>query len=59
MTLSTLQLPFNSFPDEIRPVLAVVQDGLNPVEGSGREPGLHILGPHFFPSHVDFSHMRY
>lgn len=58
-SLPTLQFPFDGLPDEVRPVFPLGQYGLDPVKGPLREPGLHVLVPKFFASHVVFSHMRY
>lgn len=59
MPLPALEFPFDGGPNEVRPVLAFVKDGLNPGECPLGEPGLHILGPHFFASHAIISHIRY
>lgn len=59
MTFPALQLPLYGLPDKGRPVLAVTQDSLDPVECSLRKSGLHVVGPEFFSSHGVISHMRY
>lgn len=59
MTLAPLQLPIDRSPDEGGSVLAFLKYGFDPAERPLREPGLHILGPHLFASHVIISHMRY
>jgi hypothetical protein len=52
--LSPFQFPIDSLPNEGRPVLTLLQDGLNSVECPLGEPGLHVLGPHLFSAHDNY-----
>jgi len=49
--LPALQFPLNGFPNEVRPVLTLTQNGLDTVESPLGEPSLHVLGPSFCASH--------
>lgn len=49
------QLSLDRRSDEIRPIFPVLTDGVDPVESSRWEGGLHPLRPKFFSSHVYFS----
>jgi hypothetical protein len=59
MPFPALQFPLYGLANEVRPALAFGQGGVYPVEGSGREPGDHVLRPKFFASHAIISHMSY
>lgn len=41
--LTTFQFPLDGIAEEVRPLLAIVQNGVNPVQGSGWESGRGLL----------------
>lgn len=45
MTLPALQLTLDGRPHEVGPVLVLPQEGVDPLERAGGEPGDHILRP--------------
>lgn len=66
MLFPALKLSLDGLTDKLRPVFALVQNGLNPLERPRREPSLHVFCPLFKPSHAEntsyelltVSHMR-
>jgi hypothetical protein len=51
-TLAPLQLPLYSLPDEVGSLFPLVQNGVDPGQGAGREPGRCLFVVDLFSSHL-------
>jgi hypothetical protein len=51
MTLPALQLSFHGLPDQVGPLLAFDQGGVDPIKGTGRKPGRRLFVVDLLSSH--------
>lgn len=56
-TLAPLQFPLHSLPDEVGTPFPLVQNGIDPGQGTGGEPGGRLFVIYLFPAHfVDITY---